>query len=131
MLFDVQSALAKILSDERHQGPLQSLQPLHNVAYVATVAGVAVVDGGVSASAEALARPVALTPSRLEAEPEIYPCGLSVGGNPRTWTGRVVSIEEWRRMSDWNKHGGTSKLWNGISRRWEPMNEQEKPVGET
>lgn len=43
-----------------------------------------------------------------------------ITGRPRTWTGRVVSLDEWRRLSAWDRHGSTGKLWNGITRQWEP-----------
>ena len=37
----------------------------------------------------------------------------------RTWTGKVVSLDDWRQMTDWDQHGSTGKLWNGITRQWE------------
>lgn len=39
-------------------------------------------------------------------------------GKPRTWTGRVVSLEAWRELSGWERHGSTGKLWNGLTRQW-------------
>lgn len=32
--------------------------------------------------------------------PETFPHGLSVAGNPLTWTGRVVSLDAWRQLSE-------------------------------
>lgn len=52
---------------------------------------------------------------------EIYPYGTAcdMGDAPRTWTGRVVSLDEWRRLTEWEKHGPNGRLWNGITRQWE------------
>lgn len=35
-----------------------------------------------------------------------------------TWTGRVVSLIEWRTMSRWDRHGPEGRLFCGICRRW-------------
>lgn len=40
-------------------------------------------------------------------------------GRVRTWTGRVVSIEAWRRLSAWDRHGPNGRRWNGLTRSWE------------
>lgn len=45
--------------------------------------------------------------------------GASIDGRPLTWTGRVVSLDDWRRLSDWERHGISGKLWNARSRQWE------------
>lgn len=61
-------------------------------------------------------RPLGGTP---DADLETFPHGDSVAGSPRTWTGRVVSLDAWRALSEWERHGSTGKLWNGRTRRWE------------
>ncbi len=48
-----------------------------------------------------------------------YPHGQTVAGNPRTWTGKVVSLADRRDLSDWERHGSTGKQWNGQTRQWE------------
>jgi hypothetical protein len=52
--------------------------------------------------------------------PEAFPygsaCGL--GEMPRTWTGRVVSIADWRNLTDWDRHGPNGKLWCGKRKEW-------------
>jgi hypothetical protein len=48
-----------------------------------------------------------------------YPYGRSTGGNPRTWTGKIVSLSEWRKLSEWERNGSTGKQWNGLTRQWE------------
>ena len=57
--------------------------------------------------------------SEVEADPPSRH-GLGPNGNPRTWTGRVVSLDDWRRLSAWERHGSTGQLWNGMTRQWEP-----------
>ena len=39
------------------------------------------------------------------AAPETFPRGLSAGGRPLTFTGQVVSLDAWRALSEWEKHG--------------------------
>ena len=61
-------------------------------------------------------------PAPSRPEPDAFPYGHSVDGQPLTWTGKVVSLAEWKRLSEWDKHGSTGKVWNGITRAWEPRN---------
>ena len=44
-------------------------------------------------------------------------CGL--GDMARTWTGRVVSLADWRNLTDWERHGPKGRHWNGLTREWE------------
>lgn len=46
--------------------------------------------------------------------------GRSITGDPRTWTGRIVSLAEWRRLSDWDRDGPNGRHFYGDTRRWEP-----------
>ncbi|WP_299351574.1 hypothetical protein [uncultured Shimia sp.] len=55
----------------------------------------------------------------VKATDEKYPYGRAVAGSPRTWTGKVVSLAEWRELSEWDKHGNTGKHWSGLTRQWE------------
>lgn len=61
-------------------------------------------------------------PTPPRPEPDAFPYGHSVDGQPLTWTGKVVSLAEWKRLSEWDKHGSTGKVWNGLTRAWEPRN---------
>ncbi len=45
--------------------------------------------------------------------------GFTIGGRPLTYTGRVVSLEDWRNLSDWEKHGPDGRIWNGKTQEWE------------
>ena len=47
------------------------------------------------------------------------PHGQSIGGNPKTWTGKVVSLADWRNLSDWERDGSAGKMWNGLTQQWE------------
>jgi hypothetical protein len=55
-------------------------------------------------------------PSRDAADP--FRHGRSVTGAPRTWTGRVVSLDDWRRLSAWERHGPDGRLFCGACRAW-------------
>jgi len=59
-------------------------------------------------------------PEPIRPAPEVFPYGLGTNGTPRTWTGRVVALDEWRRLSDWERNGSTGKLGNGLTQQWEP-----------
>ena len=105
MWFDARTQLSKIMAEIPPDRPASQLslapapaQPLDRVAVVAKVA----------------AFPVNLPP---ETFPHGTACGL--GLSPLTWTGRVVSLEEWRRLTEWERNGPQGKHWNGSTRRWE------------
>lgn len=38
---------------------------------------------------------------------------------PKTWTGRIVSLAEWRNLTDWERHGPRGRVWNALTRKWE------------
>lgn len=44
--------------------------------------------------------------------------GFAVSGNPKTWTGNVVSLSEWRGLSEWQRHGPNGRMWCGACRAW-------------
>ena len=50
---------------------------------------------------------------------ETFPHGQSFTGQPKTWTGRIVPLEEWRTLTDWDRDGPNGQMWNGMTRRWE------------
>jgi hypothetical protein len=60
-------------------------------------------------------------PKPLELRPqEAFPygtaCGLGV--RPLTWTGRVVSLDDWRNLTEWERHGTDGRHWCGIAQAW-------------
>jgi predicted component of type VI protein secretion system len=62
---------------------------------------------------------VATPPRReVQAPPSAPPC-QSNGGRALTWTGRVVSLDAWRALTEWERHGPRGRRWCGLSRQWE------------
>lgn len=59
------------------------------------------------------------SPSAPAPSPDIQPYWHSVTGSLCTWTGRIVSLDEWRRLPEWDRHGSTGKMWNGLTGQWE------------
>ena len=56
----------------------------------------------------------------LEAQcPDQFRHGFTFTGRPKTWTGKIVSLDEWRRLSAWDRHGPDGRVWNGKTRAWE------------
>ena len=45
--------------------------------------------------------------------------GFAINSHPKTWTGQIVSLSDWRKLSDWDRHGPDGRHWNGATRRWE------------
>ena len=45
--------------------------------------------------------------------------GFALNGDPKTWTGKIVLLEEWRRLSEWDRHGPDGRFWHGKTQRWE------------
>lgn len=43
-------------------------------------------------------------------------CNLT--GKPRTWTGKVVALDEWRRLSGWERTGPAGRFWCGVCCAW-------------
>jgi hypothetical protein len=104
MWFDVQAALAEI---EGEAAPACKANPRATSATSATkparVASVASV----------------ATPPTLEIEPETSPYGTGIAGGIRTWTGKIVSKAVWATLGNWDRHGSTGKVWNGLTKQWE------------
>jgi hypothetical protein len=44
-------------------------------------------------------------PKQEEPTKPVSSYGESLGGRLLTWTGRVVSLDAWRKLSEWEKHG--------------------------
>lgn len=116
MLFDVQAALAEILAaprcDIRDKYPgnarasqasrLSQSQPAEPPA-PATVLPFPPPPG-------------VLAPSRDEGGP--FRHGASPSGSPRTWTGRIVRLDEWRSLSAWDRYGPDGRLFCSLCRAW-------------
>lgn len=97
MWFDAQSELAKLGVGRESETcapatTATSATPVPNVAIVASVA--------------TLNAPV------FSAQYE------TAGGRVTTWTGRVVSLDEWRTLAAWQRHGPNGRYWCGTSQFW-------------
>lgn len=92
MWFDASAALSELGEgcDRDAQPPATIATPATPRARVAIVADVA-------------------TPPERNRDLDHSRHGASIAGNPLTWTGRVVSLDEWRRLSDWEKHEAIGK----------------------
>lgn len=58
------------------------------------------------------------SPSASRGSDDIFRHGASVTGLPRTWTGRIVSLDEWRRLSEWDRHGPAGRMFCGACQVW-------------
>ena len=101
--FDTRAVLAKIENQPKTPATpaTSATQPPKTRSHVADEAKVAgpVPEFEQSGSGpDPRARPASAAP----------PYGQSVGGRPLTWTGRVVSLDEWRGLSDWDRDGETA-----------------------
>jgi hypothetical protein len=113
MFFDVQANLAEVLKQEATPATrATSATKRANVASVADVAG-----------GHPENQKTEIPPSPPKAAPDPHdtaqPARFSVGGSPCTWTGKVVSLEEWKRLTDWERHGPNGRHWNALSGQWE------------
>jgi hypothetical protein len=50
---------------------------------------------------------------------EIFPHGVTFTGQPKTWAGGIVSLDAWRNLTEWEKHGPNGRHWNGKTQTWE------------
>lgn len=115
MKFDAYAFLAKL---EAEGGSGDAAPPTHRPDPASRVAQVARVARPLPLNPE-IAPEAAKPADPPQPAPEAFPYGVGITGTPRTWTGRVVSLDEWRRLSDWDRHGSTGKIWNGLTRKWE------------
>ncbi len=58
-------------------------------------------------------KPSAPTPSQDADTPP-----LTDTGRVKTFTGKIVSLEEWRNLPEWEQRGPNGRLWCGICREW-------------
>jgi hypothetical protein len=105
MWFDVQQALSEI---EGGMPPLSVQSPVAGLGQrplVAVVASVAV--------------PPVQKQKTTTGPTDLHPHGTAFDRRLITWTGGAVSLEAWRLLTEWEKHGPNGQHWNGITQTWE------------
>lgn len=114
MLFDARAALAEI--EKQPLPPATSAttatQKAKSTPFVAKVAGVATSQAQIPKTEDQT------TSSNVAVEDDCRH-GFAINGYPKTWTGNIVSLDAWRQLSEWDKHGPNGRMWNGITKRWE------------
>jgi hypothetical protein len=95
----------------------ETLPSGHPITAAAPIPGVLSVSSVLSDGGDPATLPSAPPPSRRDDDP--FRHGRSVTGSRLTWTGRVVSLDAWRNLSEWERHGSTGKVFNGLTGRWE------------
>lgn len=73
---------------------------------------------GVEGDAEGIPLARAAPPQPAEMDPAPLP-DPTRAGRVCTWTGRVVSLDGWRKLSAWDRHGPNGRQWNGQTASWE------------
>jgi hypothetical protein len=116
MLFNPRAALAEI--EKRHCGPVEHQPPevptvARIVAFPEQKPGGEVID--TRAPPDATTQPCK---SPLPPEVEELRHGFAVNGNPKTWTGKIVSLDAWRQLNEWDRHGPNGRHWCGATRAW-------------
>lgn len=126
MWFDVAAALAGIeaRTPETHAAPHPRDRPVSQLSRVSQAPETEPRSAGAGASvapSPAPSRPERArhVPSAL-GEGDAFRHGRTGGGRPRTWSGAIVSLEEWRGLSAWDRHGPDGRLWCGCCRAWVP-----------
>lgn len=123
MLFDVQAALAEILSCPIAT-PATIATRAREIAPVSQLSQVSRSQAPKGQNVHAL--PVSQMSRVSRSQPvETLPDdrgdfrhGRAFGERPLTWTGRVVSLEEWRKLSAWDRHGQDGRMFCGACREW-------------
>lgn len=54
----------------------------------------------------------------LRSHGDTSPYGTSPGGRPVTYSGKVVSLDAWRSLSEWERHGPRQRRWSGKEQQW-------------
>ena len=56
----------------------------------------------------------------------VYRKGYTLLGRRLTWSGRVVSEEDWNDLTEWEKFGPNGRVFDGIKREWVKPERKEK-----
>lgn len=112
MWFDASAALSKLGAERENSArlPATSATSATKTPRVAIVASVATPPAQKQ-------RHEAPNPGNAQPR-EAFPHGRTCAGYPLTWTGRIVSLDEWRHLSAWERHGPRGGHWCGVTREW-------------
>ncbi len=133
MWFDAQAELTKLGG-----GSESDTCPPATLATTATTRSRVAIVADVATPPAATATPIqrissnarkVTTPPHSKQEPFPYGTACNLGDAPRTWTGRIVSLDEWRRLTEWEKHGPNGQHWNCITKRWEQKDRRSENEG--
>ncbi len=111
MLFDVKAAVADIRS--------QDLPSANTAKFAKRPASARAQLAGIAEIAATSCNLPKIDTSIPEAVPGDCNHGFAAGKRPKTWTGKIVSLADWRVLSDWERHGPNGRLWNGQTKGWE------------
>jgi len=116
MWFDAQAKLAEIVGEP----PATSATSATQAPAARPVSQLSQVSQRPDAQkpAPAVASVATPLPSARPVEPGAAPYNKSPGGRVLTWTGRVVSLDAWRELTEWERHGPNGRHWCGLCRCW-------------
>lgn len=127
MWFNPRAALAEI-EDGTPANPATSASPTPRIAGIAAVAGGAgpnlAPEPQPTPKAKQARQPKPVPQPRpapgAKGTPAKFPHGTSAYGHPKTWTGRIVSLEAWRQMTNAERNGPGDKMHCGNCKQWVP-----------
>ena len=111
MLFDVQAALSDILNSP--PAPCDSRDFRNSTGAKSQQSRESQPQAVPFDFATGQPKPSAPTPSQDANTPP-----LTDTGRVKTFTGKIVSLEEWRNLPEWEQRGPNGRLWCGICREW-------------
>ncbi|WP_299850119.1 hypothetical protein [uncultured Roseovarius sp.] len=124
MGFDVKAALARALEAENQNSRDGDAANPANPAKRPHQGGQSLASLASLAGSQTLYSEIPNTSNPKKAhscEGGISPHGTSPGGRPVTHTGKVVSLDAWRQLSVWEKHGPSGQCWDGRTQDWEEL----------
>lgn len=129
MKFEAYAALAKLRDEGEARAihAIRAIQPVPNSTSSTNSAGQTVESENVGShqvarialppvSKPEITPPIAPAPSRDTEDP--FRHGRAPGNRPVTWCGKIVSLDEWRKLSAWDRHGPDGRMFCGACREW-------------
>lgn len=122
MLFDVQAALAEILREAPVRCDSREICDLRGVesrkSQESQPVDVPAPSEVQTPTVSRIIAPVAQPPNRVTRDRSPNDARPDADGYCRTWTGRVVRLDEWRQLSAWDRHGPAGRLFCANCKRW-------------